>query len=247
MPGDMAMNPFHRIGGAERQTAGEHLIERDAERIEVAAGIDRAVHPPGLLGRHIGERAGDELGRPGRLTLARQMRRDPGWPGAGAPRRAERTAQSRGLRRRFRAIRGRRRVRHPPTRFGSRPLPELLTESKASIARSAGKLSVRAQSSQHKSAITSLPRIVPWPTPHGHVICRCRSNCPSALDPASFERRRCRRCVRSHLRYFTIRAHLRRQRGQFRFDDGDPYLSRSIRSSNPGSQPCAPPQSRRRS
>ena len=76
------MNPFHRIGRAERQTAGEHLIERDAERIEVAAGIDRAVHPPGLLGRHIGERAGDDLGRLGRLTLARQTRGDaePGEP-----------------------------------------------------------------------------------------------------------------------------------------------------------------------
>ena len=78
----MAVDPFHRIGGAERQTAGEHLIERDAERIEVAARVDRAVHPPGLFGRHIGERAGDDLGRLGRLTLARQTRGDaePGEP-----------------------------------------------------------------------------------------------------------------------------------------------------------------------
>ncbi len=27
LPRDMAVNPFHRIGGAERQTAGEHLVE----------------------------------------------------------------------------------------------------------------------------------------------------------------------------------------------------------------------------
>ena len=73
---DMAMDPFHRIGRAERQCAGEHLIERDAERIEVAAGIDRAVHPSGLFGGHVGERAGDGLGRLGRLALARQTRGD---------------------------------------------------------------------------------------------------------------------------------------------------------------------------
>ena len=79
---DMAVDPFHRIGRAERQTPGEHLIERDAERIEVAARVDRAVHSPGLFGRHIGERAGDDLGRLGRLTLARQTRGDaePGEP-----------------------------------------------------------------------------------------------------------------------------------------------------------------------
>ena len=58
---DVAVDPFHRVGGAERQTTGEHPVERDAERIEVAAGIDRAIHPSGLFGRHIGERAGDRL------------------------------------------------------------------------------------------------------------------------------------------------------------------------------------------
>ena len=55
---------------------GEHLVERDAERVEIAAGIDRAVHAPGLFGRHVGERAGDDLGRLGRLALARQARGD---------------------------------------------------------------------------------------------------------------------------------------------------------------------------
>ena len=58
------------------RTPGEHLIERDAERIEVAARIDRAVHPSGLFGRHIGQRAGDDLGRLGRLSLARKPRGD---------------------------------------------------------------------------------------------------------------------------------------------------------------------------
>ena len=79
---DMAVDPLHGIGGGERQCAGEHLIERDAERVEVAAGIDRAIHPSGLFGRHVGERAGDGLGRLGRLPLARQARGDaePGEP-----------------------------------------------------------------------------------------------------------------------------------------------------------------------
>ena len=76
LSGDMAMDPFHRIGGAERQETGEHLIERHAERVEVAARVDRAVHAPGLFGSHIGERASDELGRLGRLTLAQQTRGD---------------------------------------------------------------------------------------------------------------------------------------------------------------------------
>jgi len=74
LPRDVAVHPFHRVGSAERQNSGEHSIERDAERIEVAAGIDPSVHPPGLLGGHIGQRAGDDLGRFGRLPLARQTR-----------------------------------------------------------------------------------------------------------------------------------------------------------------------------
>ena len=75
-PGDMAVHPFHGIGRGERQDAGEHLVERDAERVEVAAGIDRAIHPSGLFGRHVGECAGDGLGRLGRLALARKARGD---------------------------------------------------------------------------------------------------------------------------------------------------------------------------
>ena len=75
-PRDMAVDPLHRIGRGERQRAGQHLIERDAERIEIAARIDRAVHPSGLLGRHIGEGAGDGFGRLERLTFPRQPRGD---------------------------------------------------------------------------------------------------------------------------------------------------------------------------
>jgi len=74
LSGDMAVHPFHRVSSSKRQHARQHLVERDAERIEVAARIDRAIHPAGLLGCHVGERAGDRLGGPGRLPLTRQTR-----------------------------------------------------------------------------------------------------------------------------------------------------------------------------
>ena len=76
LPGDVAVHPFHRIGGGEGQRPREHLVERHAERVEIAAGVDRAVHPAGLLGRHVGERPRDDLRRRGRLALARQARGD---------------------------------------------------------------------------------------------------------------------------------------------------------------------------
>ena len=74
--GDMAVEPFHRIGRSKRQRTRDHLVERDAECVEIAAGVNRTVHSSSLLGRHIGERAQDRLGRRGRLPLARQTRSD---------------------------------------------------------------------------------------------------------------------------------------------------------------------------
>ena len=75
-PRDVAVDPFHRIAGRERQPANEHLVVGNAERIEIAARIDRSIHPAGLLGRHIGQCAADGFGRIGSLTFARKMRRD---------------------------------------------------------------------------------------------------------------------------------------------------------------------------
>ena len=87
LPGDVAMDPLHRIGGGEGQRPRQHLVEGDAQRIEIAPGIDRPVHAAGLLGRHVGERPGDHLGRLGGLALARQTRGD---AEAGQPDRAGR-------------------------------------------------------------------------------------------------------------------------------------------------------------
>ena len=76
VPGDMAVHPLHRFGGAERKRSGEGPVQRDAERIEVAARVDGAIHAAGLLGCHVSERSGDRLGWLGRLALARQARSD---------------------------------------------------------------------------------------------------------------------------------------------------------------------------
>ena len=82
--GDMAVDQLHGIGSRKRQRAGEHFVKRYAKGVEIAAGIDRAVHPSGLFGRHVGERPRNRLGRIGRLALARHARNKakPGEPHA---------------------------------------------------------------------------------------------------------------------------------------------------------------------
>ena len=47
---DVAMDPLHGVICGEWEHAGEHLVQGDAQRVEIAAGIYRAVHPPGLFG-----------------------------------------------------------------------------------------------------------------------------------------------------------------------------------------------------
>ncbi len=74
---DVAVDPLQGVGGDERQRARKHLVQGDAHRIEIAAGTDRTIHAAGLLGRHVGEGAGNHLRRRGRLALVRHLRRDP--------------------------------------------------------------------------------------------------------------------------------------------------------------------------
>ncbi len=73
---DVAMNPVDRVGGREGKLTGERCVKRDAERIEVAAGVDGPVHAPRLLRRHVGERPGNRLGRRRLLMFFRQHRRN---------------------------------------------------------------------------------------------------------------------------------------------------------------------------
>ena len=70
------MDPFQWVGSSKRQHPGQQLIQGDAERVEIAAGIDRSIHAPGLFGGHIGKAASDDFGRRRCLALARQSRRD---------------------------------------------------------------------------------------------------------------------------------------------------------------------------
>ncbi len=65
------------VGGGERETARQHLVERDAGRVEVGPRIDRTVHASRLLRGHVGQRTGDDLGWLGCLTFAPQARGNP--------------------------------------------------------------------------------------------------------------------------------------------------------------------------
>ncbi len=78
----MAVNPLNGIGGIERKYPGKHLVKGDAQRVKITAGIDRAIHATGLFGRHVSQCSGNNSGRLGGLTFARQSR---GNPEAGEP------------------------------------------------------------------------------------------------------------------------------------------------------------------
>ncbi len=83
----MAMHQLDRVERGERQRPRDHLVERDAQGIQVAARVNRPVHAAGLFGRHVGQRAGDDLQGQGRRPFARKARGDPeaGQPGPAGP------------------------------------------------------------------------------------------------------------------------------------------------------------------
>src|SRR5258708_18791634 len=69
---DVGVNEFHRIRSGKGESPGQHLVKRRTEGIKGAPGIDGAVHPARLLGCHIRECSGDELGGGGCPALARE-------------------------------------------------------------------------------------------------------------------------------------------------------------------------------
>src|SRR5260370_1364422 len=71
---DVGVHQFYWIGRREWKSPRDHLVKRHPESIEVAPRIDRAIHSPGLFRSHVRECSGDELGRFGRLALARKAR-----------------------------------------------------------------------------------------------------------------------------------------------------------------------------
>ena len=73
---DVAVDPLHRIRSRERQCARQHLVKRDAQRVEITSGVYGAVHPSGLLRRHVREGARDHFRRLRVLVLAQYAGRD---------------------------------------------------------------------------------------------------------------------------------------------------------------------------
>ena len=74
---NVAVDPLQRVSGGKRQRARKHLVQGDSQRVEIAAGIDGTIHAASLLGRHVGEGAGNDLDRYERLALVWQLRRNP--------------------------------------------------------------------------------------------------------------------------------------------------------------------------
>ena len=64
-PRDVAVYPLDLRRRGEREMPGQKLVERDADRIQIAAFVDRTVEAPGLFGRHVRERPGELTGRVG--------------------------------------------------------------------------------------------------------------------------------------------------------------------------------------
>ncbi len=58
--GDVAIDPLDGVAGLEGQGASQHLVEGDAEGVQVGPLVEPAVHAARLLRRHVGERALDE-------------------------------------------------------------------------------------------------------------------------------------------------------------------------------------------
>jgi len=71
LPSNMTVDPLERVSGGKGQRCGEHLVEGNAERVQIAACVDRSIHPACLFRRHVVQRARNDLRRVGILVLAR--------------------------------------------------------------------------------------------------------------------------------------------------------------------------------
>ncbi len=55
--GEVGVHQLGRVCGDEGGSPGEHLVAGDSEGVEIRPMVDHPVHPSGLLGRQVGERA----------------------------------------------------------------------------------------------------------------------------------------------------------------------------------------------
>jgi hypothetical protein len=75
-PGQVIMHERERVGiAAERRRPGRQLVQRGAECVEIRTMVDRPAGPPGLLGREIGQRAGETVLPYGREPVLGHRRR----------------------------------------------------------------------------------------------------------------------------------------------------------------------------
>src|SRR5690349_5004584 len=72
----MEVHHLERVAADVRKLAREELVQGDAERVEIRAIIEAAIHPPGLLRGDVRERALERGGRLEFAFLAAQSSRD---------------------------------------------------------------------------------------------------------------------------------------------------------------------------
>jgi hypothetical protein len=73
---EVGMDDRQDVGVEERQAPGQQLEQRDAEGVEIGAAVGDPVHPPGLLGRHVAQRALEGPGRHEAVALGPPRRGD---------------------------------------------------------------------------------------------------------------------------------------------------------------------------
>ena len=73
---DLAMDQLHLVVRVERATPREHLVEGRAQGVEVGPVVERPVHAPRLLRRHVGQRALEDLRALHDRVLGGKPRRD---------------------------------------------------------------------------------------------------------------------------------------------------------------------------
>ncbi len=67
-PGEVGVDELGGIVADEGRAAGEELVERGAQGVEIAAVIDRPIDPAGLLRREVGEAEAEPAGAAGRRS-----------------------------------------------------------------------------------------------------------------------------------------------------------------------------------
>ncbi len=77
---EVRVDELHRIARLERPPPREHLVVDHAERVEVGALVDAAVHAPRPLGRDVGQDLGEDARIVELLVLAGDLASAPKPP-----------------------------------------------------------------------------------------------------------------------------------------------------------------------